>query len=402
MLSAAATSLYRGLTLLPSPEDDRFDWTPAAPTSWKDIQHHLSIVSENGHPKFLYIWFFVTSRIRVKIHENIIHVAALWHRDLEMLDDMEVDPMISAAPEFLPDFPWDNLSETGTKCFKDTSYGTSCVFCVMAVGAPELKIRCILPVVLSVPTRLCYLCRNFAGLSWKNRISPSWIHLIHVAFFQTPDHLMTGRAKNKDNLRMFLSRHFFDGFDYLPHPKGFLGCGTHMAWRPKAASVQNECVWRSPTSPRWSNQRGRSMAAEYKEKPSMNSHWFLKRASKLPIHATSRSPFGVCPKWCTKKSSNFWRNTLKTIHWHWGALRHTHDIIRPAMPHTFHSTKVPLAHLKSQAVHAPLDNLHRTSFSHINSSGYGSGGAGDGGTPTDPTVNQPVSTCLIRSTQISW
>jgi hypothetical protein len=90
-----------------------------------------------------------------------------------MLDDMEVDPMISAAPEFLPDFPWDNLSETGTKCFKDTSYGTSCVFCVMAVGAPELKIRCILPVVLSVPTRLCYLCRNFAGLSWKNRISPS-------------------------------------------------------------------------------------------------------------------------------------------------------------------------------------------------------------------------------------
>lgn len=54
--------------------------------------------------------------------------------DLEMLDGMEVDPMISAAPQFLPDFPWDNLSERGTKCFKDSSYGTSCVLCVMAVG----------------------------------------------------------------------------------------------------------------------------------------------------------------------------------------------------------------------------------------------------------------------------
>ena len=52
----------------------------------------------------------------------------------------------------------------------------------------------------------------------------------HGLFFQTPDHLMTGRAKNKDDLRMFLSRHFFDGFDHLPHPKGFLGqCGTHIA-----------------------------------------------------------------------------------------------------------------------------------------------------------------------------
>ena len=51
-------------------------------------------------------------------------------------------------------------------------------------------------------------------------------------FFQTPDHLMTGRAKNKDDLRMFLSRHFFDGFDHLPHPKGFLGqCGSQRTER---------------------------------------------------------------------------------------------------------------------------------------------------------------------------
>lgn len=64
-----------------------------------------------------------------------------------MLADMEVDPLISAAPQSQPDFPWDNLSG-GTKCFKD-GYGTSCALSVMAVGMLELKIQCI-PMVLSI------------------------------------------------------------------------------------------------------------------------------------------------------------------------------------------------------------------------------------------------------------
>ena len=319
MLSAAATSLYRGLTLLPSPEDDRFDWTPAAPTSWKDIQHHLSIVSENGHPKFLYIWaFFLTSRIRVKIHENVIHAAALWQRDLEMLDDMEVDPMISAAPQFLPDFPWDNLSKTGTKCFKDSSYGTSCVLCVMAVGAPELKIRCILPVVLSVPTRLCYLCLNFAGLSWKNRISRSWIHLIHMAFFSNPG-LPHDRKSQEQRQPQDVS---FPPLFWWVWPLATSQRLPGTVWNPHGSQRTERVRVKVSHFPQMiepaRTQHGRWVQGKAIDELPLVPEAGIKAAHTCYI---AFSFLGFVQNGKPQKSNNFWRNTLKTIHWHWRCLK---------------------------------------------------------------------------------
>lgn len=71
-----------------------------------------------------------------------------------------------------------------------------------------------------------------------------------------------------------------------------MNCGylslTHFDAKPskkktekKIPKKQCECVWRSPSRPKWSNQRTRSKAEEYKEKPSRNSQPFLGKRREL-------------------------------------------------------------------------------------------------------------------------